>query len=132
MDKPPRNTTREATERARRLRREMGWSEKRLWQALRGKGIGFRFRRQHPVGPYTLDFYCFEARLCLEVDGEVHAQKAESDARRDDLLASFGIKTLRIPSLDLWDERGVLSAKWHRAIQAECEARSGRKAFEGS
>ncbi|MCW5940013.1 MAG: DUF559 domain-containing protein [Fimbriimonadaceae bacterium] len=131
MSKPPRNMTPEATVRARRLRREMGWSEKRLWEALRGKKLGFKFLRQYPLGPYTLDFYCFEARLCVEVDGERHASRAESDAKRDEFLAGLGVKTLRIPSLELWDDRGVLSAKWHKAIQLECEERAGRRFFEG-
>ena len=59
-----------ATKTAQRLRREMTPPEKLLWQALRRDQLGHRFRRQHPVGPYVLDFFCARAGLCVEVDGE--------------------------------------------------------------
>ena len=57
--------------RARALRRQMSLSEIVLWQALRkGRLAGLRFRRQHPIGPYILDFYCASARLAIEGDGD--------------------------------------------------------------
>ncbi|RYB05373.1 DUF559 domain-containing protein [Lichenibacterium ramalinae] len=58
--------------RARRLRRAMTPPELRLWSALRRRPEGRKFRRQHPLGPYVLDFYCDEARLGVEVDGLAH------------------------------------------------------------
>jgi len=65
----PRATVR----RARSLRRRMTPPEARLGVALRGKALeGWRFRRQHPIGPYVLDFYCDRARLAVEVDGQAH------------------------------------------------------------
>jgi very-short-patch-repair endonuclease len=85
-----------------------------LWQALRkGRLAGFRFRRQHPVGPYILDFYCPSARLAIEVDGFAHDTVAQvgHDERRDGFLAGRGIRVLRITAADvLRDERleGVL------------------------
>src|SRR5436190_19652126 len=61
------------TANARRLRREQTKEEKQLWQALRaGRFAGFKFRRQHPIGEYTLDFYCPLARLSVELDGFGH------------------------------------------------------------
>lgn len=69
---------------ARKLRRVMTAPEVRLWQWLRGKPSGFKFRRQHPVGRFVLDFYCPAAQLVIEVDGEAHSrgdQPARDEAR---------------------------------------------------
>jgi len=92
---PPRITV----ERARDLRRRMTRPEVRLWQALRGRRLGgARFRRQHPVGPYILDFYCEAARLAVEVDGEGHnhPDRMAHDARRTNWLARAGIAVHRV------------------------------------
>lgn len=101
-----------------------------MWEALRGDRLGFSFRRQFPIGPYVLDFYCFEARLCVEVDGEQHHSTCERDVNRDTFLAELGIETIRLPSLDLWDGFGALQSQWHKVIQGRCEIRTGRKASE--
>ena len=70
-------------ERARGLRRQMSLPEIVLWQVLRKTRLaGLRFRRQHAIGPYVLDFYCPSARLALEVDGFAHDSVAQ--ARRDE------------------------------------------------
>lgn len=84
--------------RARSLRRRMTPPEARLWVALRRKAQGLRFRRQHPVGPYVLDFYCDAAKLAVEVDGQMHwiDDRQDRDAERDTWLALRGIRTLRI------------------------------------
>ena len=89
---------------ARRLRRTMTLHEVILWSYLRGNRLGkLRFRRQHPVGPYVLDFYCSEAGLCVEVDGAAHdnPQVAARDARRDLWLAYHGIRVLRLPAAEI-------------------------------
>ena len=75
--------------------------------ALRRKSAGgLKFRRQHPAGPYVLDFYCDSAKLAVEVDGFVHVtgDHPERDARRDAWLVQRGIRTLRIDSRDVRDE----------------------------
>ena len=100
--------------RARELRRKMSLPEVVLWQALRkGRLAGLRFRRQHPIGPYILDFYCPSARLAIEVDGFAHdnAAQASHDAHRQVWLSQRGVTVLRIRATDvLRDERleGVL------------------------
>jgi very-short-patch-repair endonuclease len=98
----------EATiELARRLRRQMTPPEARLWVALRRRQAdGLRFRRQHPIGPYVLDFYCDSAKLAVEVDGFAHVtgDHPQRDARRDEWLAVRGIRTLRIDARDVRDE----------------------------
>jgi very-short-patch-repair endonuclease len=65
---------------ARMLRENMTQTEKLLWERLKGKQIlGLRFRRQHPIFIFIADFYCHEARLVVEIDGEIHNQQLEYD-----------------------------------------------------
>ena len=100
--------------RARALRRAMTLPEVLLWQALRGGQVGgMRFRRQHPIGPYVLDFYCPALRLAVEIDGAAHdiPAQASHDLRRDAWLAAQGIRVLRVPAADVLSEEkreGVL------------------------
>ena len=83
---------------ARRLRSTPTDAEIRLWSRLRRKQLrGFRFRRQHPVGPYVVDFFCPEAKLIVEVDGGQHADSAR-DAVRTRWLEARGYCVLRF-----WD-----------------------------
>ena len=88
---------------AKRLRREMTPPEIALWLALRGNEAGLRFRKQHAVNDYVLDFYCAPARLAIEVDGEAHARgdRPARDAVRDAWLASQGLRILRYPAAEL-------------------------------
>jgi len=68
-----------------------------LWLQLKGRKVeGMQFRKQHPIGPYVLDFYCHAARLCVEVDGEVHsrARVPSRDAERDRWLSDARVRTL--------------------------------------
>jgi very-short-patch-repair endonuclease len=100
--------------RARALRRSLSLPEVILWQALRGRRLGdARFRRQHPVGPYILDFYCDAVRLAVEVDGSghEHPDQARHDARRTEWLNLRGIAVHRIPARDvLGNLEGVLAS----------------------
>ena len=85
--------------RARQLRRKATWAEKALWRILRNERFsGYKFRRQQPAGDFTLDFYCPEARLALEVDGigHGHPERRIEDERRDEFLSSRGILVKRI------------------------------------
>ena len=92
----------------------MTFPEVLLWQALRGGQVGgLRFRRQHPIGPYVLDFYCPALRLAVEIDGAAHdnPDRAGRDLRRDAWLAGQGIRVLRVPAADILSEEkreGVL------------------------
>jgi len=104
----------------------MSVSERTLWAFIRNRKLGFVFRTQHPVGDWVLDFYCPEAKLCIEVDGEQHELTRERDAYRDKELAGLGIYTLRIPSLDLFTSTGSDFSKWIREIVRLCEVRAER------
>ncbi len=89
--------------RAKRLRSTLTLPEVLLWQRLRGVNEGVRFRRQHPLGPYVLDFFCHAASLAVEVDGMAHTMGAnpQCDERRDAWLADCGIAVLRVPAADV-------------------------------
>ncbi len=101
-----RATTKDTVAKARALRRAMSPPEARLWQALRGRPEGLKFRRQHPVGPFVLDFYCPKAKLGIEVDGEVHGMggNPERDQARDAWFEERGFRMLRIPAADLFGD----------------------------
>jgi len=74
-------------------------AEVALWSALRGKKLGgLRFRRQHPLGPYVVDFFCVSQRLVVEVDGGVHADadRTERDAVRDGWIRQQKLRLLRV------------------------------------
>jgi very-short-patch-repair endonuclease len=81
-----------------------------LWQYLRGGKLKrLKFRRQHAMGPFVLDFYCAEAKVCIEVDGAAHdfVERAERDASRDSWLAERGVKVLRFLAADVLDDRRI-------------------------
>ncbi|HEY0300299.1 MAG TPA: DUF559 domain-containing protein [Rhizomicrobium sp.] len=96
--------TRDQTTRARTFRRAMTKHEVKLWVQLRdGQLGGLSFRRQHPVGPYYLDFYCARKKLAVELDGGQHAtaEAQEYDAARTRYLSRKGIRVLRFWNADL-------------------------------
>jgi very-short-patch-repair endonuclease len=112
---------RDQISRARQLRREMSPPEVALWQYLRSRPAGFKFRRQHPLGPYKLDFFCHEAGLAIEVDGDAHdmGDNPERDARRDEWVARKGVKTIRFLARDVMENLDAVAAQ----IQEECASR---------
>jgi very-short-patch-repair endonuclease len=88
---------------ARSLRKDSTWAEKILWRWLRDRRFSaYKFRRQHPAGTYTLDFFCEEARLSIELDGSQNGlpEQREHDEERTKFLATLGIKELRF-----WNSR---------------------------
>jgi very-short-patch-repair endonuclease len=89
---------------ARRLRRVLTVPEARLWNRLRHRAPGKPvFRRQHPIGPYVIDFYCAKARLAIEIDGVSHdmGDRPQRDERRDAWLKERGVTVVRIPASEL-------------------------------
>lgn len=81
---------------AREMRTGMTDAEALLWRLLRDRRIeGAKFRRQHPMGRYILDFYCVEKKLCIELDGGQHSDAAGYDVQRDQWLSEQGIRVLR-------------------------------------
>jgi very-short-patch-repair endonuclease len=103
---------------ARRQRRDLSLPEGLLWRELRRAPEGIRIRRQHPVGPYVIDFYCAQAKTGFEVDGIVHnmGDRPQTDERRAEWLAQQGIRIVRIPSKEVLADPAAVAA----AIIALC------------
>ncbi len=97
--------------RARMLRGQMTEEEGILWERLRANRLeAFHFRRQQVIDGFIVDFYCHAAGLVIEVDGGVHQQQVKYDAERDGILASRGLKVIRIQNEDIRQNlEGVLS-----------------------
>ncbi len=89
--------------RAREMRHEQTPEEATLWRALRNRGLQHKFRRQYPIEKYIVDFYCAESKVCVEVDGGGHFEKAqeEYDAYRTVCLESLGYKVMRFTNEDV-------------------------------
>ena len=102
---------RPGTGNARRLRRGQTEPEYRLWQHLRGRRLlGFKFRRQAPIGPYFADFVCFEARLIVEADGGQHTSRVSEDDARTAWLNREGYRVLRFWNSDILNDiEGVVT-----------------------
>ena len=88
---------------ARKLRRAQTLPEGLLWQELRARRSGLKFRRQHPVGPFVIDFYCAQAKLGFEIDGIAHdmGDRPDLDLQRDTFLQANGIDIVRIPASEV-------------------------------
>jgi len=103
--------------RARQLRRNATIPERVLWGLLRDRRLsGVKFRRQHSVGPYVVDFYCSSHRLVVELDGRSHDDRGLEDRRRQGYLESVaGLKVYRVGNDDVLHDRqsvvlGILRA----------------------
>ena len=88
---------------ARKLRKRMSPSEIRLWRVLRLRQQGLQFRRQHPFGPFVLDFFCKAAGVAIEVDGFSHelGDNPQRDERRDRWIRAQGVETIRVSADDV-------------------------------
>ena len=90
-------------ERRKELRNNSTPQESTLWWYLKGKNLGVKFRRQHSIGGYILDFYCAENKLIIEIDGNIHDnfEAREYDSVRDKLFVDLGCKVLRFSNNDV-------------------------------
>jgi very-short-patch-repair endonuclease len=101
---------------AKRLRSNMTDAERRLWYRLRAHRFqGLKFKRQAPIGPYIVDFICFEHGLIIELDGGQHAQ-SESDRHRDTWLNSEGYRVLRFWNDDMMKRTNTILAEISNAL----------------
>jgi very-short-patch-repair endonuclease len=101
----------EITANARSLRSNMTDVERILWRAIRGRQLhGYRFRRQHPIGPYIADFACIEKKCVIELDGGQHQNQTDYDENRTIFLQGQGWQVLRFWNNDVLNQLdGVLS-----------------------
>ncbi len=91
---------------ARQFRRELSDAEARLWLRLKGKPEGVHFRKQHPVGPSIVDFYCARAKLVIEVEGQIHnvEEVAARDEKRLKFLEELGLEVMRVTGEDIMSD----------------------------
>jgi very-short-patch-repair endonuclease len=83
------------TERARRLRAEMTDAEHKLWRAIRQSQLGVKFRRQHPIDCFIVDFACLEPKVVVEIDGGQHVDDAQRDEERTRKIEAHDFRVIR-------------------------------------
>ena len=96
----PRNRSEKARDTARAARKNPSVAEAVMWKFLRNRQLEFKFRREHPIANYRLDFFCAEAMLAIEMNGEQH--DPERDSRRDAELAKLGIEVFRVRNTEFF------------------------------
>ena len=104
---------------AREMRKNLTPTEKLLWNELQNKKIcGYKFRNQHPIFRYILDFYCHKCLLAVDIDGDIHKSRKDYDDFSDNYLLSIGIKTLRFTNHDIINNmNGILEKLIDELIQ---------------
>jgi very-short-patch-repair endonuclease len=106
-------------DRAKELRQRQTSAEEKLWALLRNKQLGgYKFRRQHPIGPFIVDFYCDEVSLVIELDGGIHEGQRGYDEARGRWLAQNGYRVLRFGN-EVFENDGE---KITKIILSACEA----------
>ena len=106
-----------------KLRNNLTLEEAILWNQLKNKSLGgYKFRRQHSVGNYIVDFYCPKVKVRIELDGMHHftEEGLESDKNRDQFLDQQGIQIIRIENSGIWDQLSVAL----ELIKDECDKRN--------
>src|SRR5512143_1668684 len=101
----------------RELRQPQTPAEQKLWSRLRNHQLdGLKFRRQHPIDKFIIDFYCAEAKLCIEVDGDSHAEQVEYDEARTAYLNELGYTVIRFTNREVFAQCAAVL----QAIADEC------------
>jgi very-short-patch-repair endonuclease len=101
-------------------------AEATVWRYLRNRNLGFKFRRQHPIVRFIIDFYCAELKLCIEIDGDTHLEQdqQEYDAARAEYLEFLGRKVIRFTNEDVrYNLQAVI-----QAIRETCNELKDKKA----
>jgi very-short-patch-repair endonuclease len=108
------NATPQSGNNARRLRKKLTPAEDYFWQMVRGRRLfNLKIRRQHPVGPFIVDFYCHELRLVIEIDGEIHDLEDVKlkDIRREDFLRELDLQIIRFTNDDVFRNSHVIGER---------------------
>ena len=108
--------------RARDFRHPLTAPEAKVWHGVRSRQLGFKFRRQHPIGRFIADFYCAEAMVVIEIDGDVHADpdQAAYDEARTGWLEERGYRVLRFQAREVDNDLGAVL----QGIREACVGRS--------
>ncbi len=93
----------------RQLRRTLTEPERILWSRLRNRQLGgYKFRRQHPIGPYITDFACLNPRLVIGLDGRIHSKQKDYDEARTIFLVSQGFEVIRFRNVEIYQQLQVV------------------------
>ncbi len=115
---PGQRVNKEKLQRAKELRRDMTPAEKLLWQEVRAKKLGVRFRRQQIIQGFIVDFYCHKAALVVEVDGDIHDLQQEEDERREKVLGEMGRRIVRFGNDEVVKNLSAVVGKIKETISA--------------
>jgi very-short-patch-repair endonuclease len=103
-------------------------AEARLWDSLRGSRLeGLRFRRQHAIDPFIVDFYCARAKLVIEVDGPIHRSSVEQDQARQEDLNRRGLTVIRFSNEEVMNSIDSVVDRIGRAARARLRERAAEK-----
>ena len=110
-------------ERAKELRNNTTPSEMALWGYLKSKPFGYRFRRQHPIGIYIADFFCYPLKLIIEVDGAIHKNEdvKQKDTARQKILESEGIRVIRFTDTEVMKQQETVIEKIKTILINDCK-----------
>src|SRR4051812_47262993 len=125
---------------AREMRSDPSPTERILWSLVRDRRLaGFKFRRQHPIGPYIADYFCAAALLVVEADGESHLSDVVRDRDRDRYFKELGIHVLRFQNPSIFDEKDVVVEEIYRVcservtvLPPHSRRRAARRVVAGS
>ena len=113
-----RGTTPEIEQAAKRLRKNLTPAEAKLWSALKNKQLeGLKFRCQHPVGNFILDFYCPSRKLVVEVDGKIHNDRIDRDRDRTSKLEEYGYTIVRFSNEEVLDNLPLVLAEIKKIVK---------------
>jgi very-short-patch-repair endonuclease len=91
-------------EHAYHLRKNMTSAEKKLWSLISNNQLGVRFKAQHPINKFIVDFYCHKEKLVIEIDGPIHITQKGYDIERTEDLKNFGIKIIRFTNKEVEED----------------------------
>jgi leucyl-tRNA synthetase len=111
-------------QRGRELRREMTLPERILWSKLKNDKLGTKFRRQHPIGGFILDFVALEKQLVVEIDGDTHftARRTALDIRRTKYLSDLGFRVIRFTNDDVLNQMKYVLREIAKSLDANRES----------
>lgn len=103
---------------ARQLRKESTKAEKIVWELIRSREfMGLKFRRQHVIEGFVLDFYCHEMKLGIEIDGSVHFRRKDHDKLRQEVIESENINIIRITNKEIAENKRSILEKIKEAVR---------------
>ncbi len=104
---------------ARSLRKEATREERKVWNTLRNRQfLNLKFRRQHVIEGFVVDFYCHELRLAIEIDGKIHDKQKEYDEIRQTLIEDNGIRFIRVTNDEINSDMNILLNKIKKALSS--------------